>query len=202
MWRSDGDDAADRHDLAVAAAVELADRRVRLAPQLVADPRQRMLGDVQPEHLLLEAQQLALVELVRRARRMVLGLHLLDRREVEDRALAGEPIGLVLLAQPHRLLEHLELPLREPGSAPHFTSASSTRLFDTDGSTRSAKSQIDSNGPSASRAAMIERHAPSPTPFTALRPKRIFPPTTAKSVIDSFTSGGSTSMPSSLHALT
>ena len=34
--------------------------------------------------------------------------------------------------------------MREPGSAPHLTSASRTRLFEADWSTRSAKSQIDS----------------------------------------------------------
>ena len=38
------------------------------------------------------------------------------------------------------------MPCREPGSAPHLTSDSSARLFTTDGSTRSVKSQSDSNG--------------------------------------------------------
>ena len=48
----------------------------------------------------------------------------------------------------------VSIPLRVPGSAPHLTSASRTRLFDTDASTRSVKSQIDSNGPPSSRAAI------------------------------------------------
>ena len=43
--------------------------------------------------------------------------------------------------------------MRAPGSAPHLTSDSSARLLTTDGSTRSVKSQIDSNGPPSSRAA-------------------------------------------------
>ena len=39
------DDSADRDDLAVAAALELGERAVGLAPELVADLRQRVLGD-------------------------------------------------------------------------------------------------------------------------------------------------------------
>jgi hypothetical protein len=87
-------------------------------------------------------------------------------------------------------------------SAPLETSDSRERLFATDGSTRSVKSQMEANGPPSSRAATIERHVASPTFLTALRPKRIFPSTTAKSTCDSFTSGGSTSIPSSSHAAT
>ena len=66
-----GDDAADRHDLAVAPALELAERRVGLAAQLVAHARERMLGDVEAERLLLEPQQLRLLELAGGDRRMV-----------------------------------------------------------------------------------------------------------------------------------
>jgi hypothetical protein len=65
------------------------------------------------------------------------------------------------------------------------------------GSTRSVKSQIDSKGPPASRAVTIATHAASPTFLTAFRPKLILPSTTAKSTWDAFTSGGSTSIPSS-----
>ena len=39
---------------------------------------------------------------------------------------------------------------------------------------------------------MMLRTAPSPTPLIAARPKRMRPPTTAKSTSDSLTSGGST----------
>ena len=63
-------------------------------------------------------------------------------------------------------------------------------------------SQTDSKVPPSLRAAMIARAAVSPTLLTAFRPKRIFPSTTAKSVCEVFTSGGSTSMPMSWHALT
>ena len=179
------------------------DRRVRLAAQLVADRRERMLGDVEAEHLLLEAQQLVLLELVRR--RPADGASASPPRPGRGRRSSpGRRAGRPAASAPTTTAcsSTSSMPLREPGSAPHLTSASSTRLFETVGSTRSAKSQIDSNGPPSSRAEMIARAAPSPTPFTAFRPKRIFPSTTAKSIIDSFTSGGSTSMPSSWHALT
>ena len=97
------------------------------------------------------------------------------------------------------------MPIREEpveSSAPHLTSDSSARLLTTCGSTRSVKSQIVVNGPPSLRAAMIARAALSPTFLTALRPKRILPSTTAKSVADSFTSGGSTLIPISSHAFT
>src|SRR5439155_11751909 len=108
------DDAADRDRLAVAAAVELRDRRVRLAAQLVTDPRERMLRDVEAEHLLLQAKQLVLLELAARNGRVVTGTLLPcvafypRRPEVEDRALAGEPFRLLLLPPRDCLLEHLE----------------------------------------------------------------------------------------------
>ena len=53
------------------------------------------------------------------------------------------------------------------------------------------------NGPPSSRAAMIASTAGRPTFFTASRPKRMLPSTTLKSCPDSFTSGGSTSIPMS-----
>ena len=68
-----GDDAADGDDLAVAAALELGERRVGLAAQLVADGREGVLGDVEAERLLLEPQELLLLELAGRDRRMVAG---------------------------------------------------------------------------------------------------------------------------------
>ena len=68
-------------------------------------------------------------------------------------------------------------------------------MFTARQSTRSQKSQIDVNGPPDSRAAMIASTAAPPTPFTASSPKRMLPPMTTKSWPDSFTSGGSTSMP-------
>jgi hypothetical protein len=74
-------------------------------------------------------------------------------------------------------------------------SDSSARLFATVGSTRSVKSHSDVNASPFSRAATIARAAVSPTFFTAFRPKRIFPSTTAKSHCEKLTSGGSTSIP-------
>jgi hypothetical protein len=85
----------------------------------------------------------------------------------------------VLAAAPgERLVEHSDHPLREApveSSAPHLTSDSSARLFATCGSTRSVKSQIDSNGPPSSRARDDRAARGSPTFLTAFRPKRIFP---------------------------
>ena len=85
--------------------------------------------------------------------------------------------------------------------APLRMSASSTRLLAICESTRAQKSKIEVKRPSA-RAAMIASIAPTPTPFTALSPKRILPSTTVKPTSLSLTSGGSTSMPSSWHWLT
>ncbi len=96
------------------------------------------------------------------------------------------------------------IPQREApveSSAPQAIRLSSMPRFTTDMSTRSQKSQIDSIGRS-SRAAMIARTAPSPTRFTAERPKRILPSTTVKSDRLEFTSGGSTSRPMSAHSVT
>src|SRR5918995_3690732 len=58
-----------------------------------------MLGDVEAERLLLEPQELALVELGRREHWMLYldGL-VLAERSVEDRGLAGKPIGRDALA--------------------------------------------------------------------------------------------------------
>src|SRR5436190_11399672 len=71
-----------------------------------------MLRDEEAERLLLEAQQLALVVLLGRDPRVVSlrgGLLLLDSEaEVEDRALAGEPVGMLAAAERERLVEHIE----------------------------------------------------------------------------------------------
>src|SRR3954471_2477260 len=69
-----------------------------------------MRGDVEPERLLLEAEQLVLLELVRRDLRVVLGRGLLLVAEVEDRALAGDLVGLRAAAPGERLLDALEHP--------------------------------------------------------------------------------------------
>ena len=53
----------------------------------------------------------------------------------------------------------------------------------------------------AARAATIASMALTPTPLTALRPKRILPPTTVKPTSLSLTSGGRTLMPMAWHSL-
>ena len=62
--------------------------------------------------------------------------------------------------------------------APHFTRHSIARLLTARESTRSQKSQIDSNSPPDSRAPMIVSTAACPTFLTASRPKRIELPET------------------------
>ena len=148
----------DGDDLAVAAAVELAERRVGLAAELLAHARQRMLGDVQAEHLLLEPQQLAALELLGRdtADGASRASRMLGRRPPPSARSKIEPWPARRSAcclAPHcsAWSSTSSMPRREPGRAPHLTSASTTRRFETDGSMRSAKSQIDSNGPVLAR---------------------------------------------------
>ena len=61
--RQPGDHPADVHGGAVAQLGEVADRLLDLAPQRGLDAEQRVVRDVQPEHLLLVAQLLGLLEL-------------------------------------------------------------------------------------------------------------------------------------------
>ena len=101
-----------RDDLAVAAALELGERAVRLAAQLVADrvtadaPRRR--GRASPSRA-----SAARSSRTRRARSRGWCFGAASPRvaEVEDRALAGEPVGLLAAAPRERRLEHLEHPL-------------------------------------------------------------------------------------------
>ena len=86
-------------------------------------------------------------------------------------------------------------------NAPQAIRLSTMPRFSTAMSTRSQKSQIESNGRSL-RAAMIARTAPSPTRLTAARPKRMRPSTTAKSDWLELASGGRTSTPMSAHSPT
>ena len=68
-------------------------------------------------------------------------------------------------------------------SAPHLIRHSIARLLTARESTRSQKSQIDSNGPPPSRAAMIASTAAWPTFLTASRPKRIDLPRDDEAVV-------------------
>ena len=66
---------------------------------------------------------------------------------------------------------------------------------------RSTKSKMSLYSPLASRSAMICSTAPDPTPFTALRPKRISPLAFTENFIsDSFTSGTNTPIFMDLHS--
>ena len=85
---------------------------------------------------------------------------------------------------------------------PDFTSASMTRRLLSRRSTREQKSVSDLNGPSPRRASRTDATAPSPTPLTAPRPKRIASPSGVKDSSDLFTSGGKTGIFISRHVLT
>ena len=85
--------------------------------------------------------------------------------------------------------------------APAAISDSSTRLLPSRRSIRPTRSGSSRNRPAA-RAAMIDSMAPLPTLRTAPSPNRIrCSPTTVNLKPDSFTSGGSTSRPSSRASL-
>ncbi len=106
------DDAADGDELAVASSLEIGERAVRLAPQLGSHALERMLGDIEAERLLLEAQELAFVELGDRDRRMLDldGLLGLAEAAVEDRGLAGEAVRRDTVAVPESRVERGEHP--------------------------------------------------------------------------------------------
>ena len=122
-----GDDAADRHPVLVAALGERRERAVDARAQRLAQRLERVRGDEQADRFLLDRQQLGLVELLRRDRRVHRTRKAVPRtgplprrrgagasppapspREVEDRALADQRVLLDLLAGCLRLLEHVE----------------------------------------------------------------------------------------------
>ena len=180
----------DRDDLAVPAPLDLGERAVDLPPQGVLRTLERVLGDVEAERFLLDSQPLVLLATPRArwAGGACGGRRLFappPRSKIElwpaSRSACWRPPA------PSACSRTSSMPLRVApveSSAPHLTSDSSARLFTTCGSTRSQKSQIDSNGPPSSRAATIARTAVSPTFLTAFSPKRIFPSTTAKSAAE------------------
>jgi hypothetical protein len=77
-------------DLAVATALDVGERAVGLAAELVADRVQRVLGDVEAERLLLQPQQLGLLELLVRDLRV---LDLEHRLLAEERLLLARGAG-------------------------------------------------------------------------------------------------------------
>src|SRR6185503_15734595 len=99
-------------DLAVAASLELGERRVGLAPQLVAHAREGVLRHVETERLLLEPQELLLLEFRRRDGWMVLLVRAVDgvERTLEQRRLPHQAVLCELLAVGEGLLEHREHP--------------------------------------------------------------------------------------------
>ena len=126
--------------------------------------------------------------------------------EVEDRALARQTVGLLAPASAERLLEDVPAsPSRAApveSSAPHLTRVSSARLLTTCGSTRSQKSQIDANGPSASRRGENRPDGVLPDVLHGVEAEADFSFDHAKSAAEKLTSGGSTSIPISSQAAT
>ena len=104
------DHASDRDDLAVPPRRDLGQTAIRLARELVLHFGERVLGDVDPERLLLEREQIRLLELPRRDLRVHLGRRRLLAAEVEDRALAEQPVGLLAPAPRECVVDHLEHP--------------------------------------------------------------------------------------------
>ena len=182
-------------DLAVAAPLELGEAAVGLAPQLVADREQRMLGDVQAEALLLQLQQLGLLVLLGRDRGVVLQPAAARPAEVEDRALPERPVGLLRLPAPSACSSTSSIALARAGRARAALDERLERALvhelrvDALGEVPDRRERPALGARGDDRAA-----ADSPTFLTAFRPKRILPSTTAKSTCDSFTSGGSTSI--------
>ena len=84
--------------------------------------------------------------------------------------------------------------------APALIKFSIARRFSSRPDIRRQKSSKSEKGPFFSRSATRLLMAPQPMPFMATRPKRRFSPATVKSASDSFTSGGSSFMPSSRHS--
>ena len=147
---------------------------------------ERVLADVEAERLLLQPQELVLLELARAA----IGGWCAARSssavaEVEDRALAGEPVGL-------RRAGRSESACSSASSIPCRERARRVERAALDERLERAlvhHLRVDPLGevperlerPPSSRAATIARAAESPTFLTAFRPKRILPSTTAKS---------------------
>src|SRR5260370_7284272 len=88
----------------------------------MAARRPRRGGDVEPERLLLELQQLVLVELVSRRHRGMVPRRCVARRlaEIDDRALPHQLVGLLLLPPPDRRLQTVQhpAPRRAPAAPP------------------------------------------------------------------------------------
>ena len=163
-----------------------------------------MLGDVQPEGLLLQSEELALVELGGRDRRMVSLVVRLGLAEptVEDRGLPGETVRRVLLAQAERAVENGPHP--QPGRARRVQGAALDEGLEGAPVERLRADTLRELPDRRERPAFSARRRSRPRPT----PRRSSPrsarsgssSTIAKSCIDEFTSGGSTSISISWHA--
>src|SRR3954466_6836292 len=124
-----GDDAPGRDPVAVLVVGQRGQRGVDGCPQRLAHLLERVRGDEEPDGLLLDGQQLRLLELLGRNRRIRIpparhegrggaGAAIAEVAEVEDAPLADLGVQLRLLARGLRLLEHAEHALaRGPGGA-------------------------------------------------------------------------------------
>ncbi len=109
-----GDDRGDDDPLAVERfVVEVARVGGDELPHGPGDLAHRVLGEVQPEQLLLPAETLAHRRLGRHRQRRLEGGRL-GRAEVEQRRLAGDAIALDRLGRRHRVVEAEEDPGRRP----------------------------------------------------------------------------------------
>ena len=173
------------HRRPVAELGEVADRLLDLAPQRRLDPEQRVVGHVQPEHLLLVAQLVGLVELDVGDRQP-----LVERRRRRRRPSASPPQSPNRLITPcsrsRRRVSVVSVmcsntpsrPLRvwpSESKAPALISDSTARLLSTGSGTRSAKSWKLANGPLASRSSSSRATRPAPTLRTADSPNVIAP---------------------------
>ena len=151
------------------------------------DAVERVLRDVEAERSPSRSRrQLALLELLRRrAARGGVGRARPARRRGRRSSPARRADRPAAPPQRERRLERVEHP--SPRRAGRVERAALDERLERPLVRRPAgrrapqKSQIDVNGPPSSRAATIARAADSPTFFTAFRPNRIFPSTTAKS---------------------
>ena len=163
---------------------------------LLGDLAHRVLGEVQPEQLLLPAQPLADRRLGRGRERPLEGGRV-GRAEVEQRGLAGDPVALGRLGRGDRVVEAEQdlgrvaerARARRPWPAPRAPCGSPAA-----GRSGCRSRSASGTAPPSSRAAMIDSIAPWPTFLTASSPNRIASPSTVNSRWLRWTSGGRTSI--------
>ena len=178
-----GDDAPGRDPVAVLAVGQRGQRRVDGGAQRLAHLLERVRGDEEPDGLLLDGQQLGLLELLGRDRRVLRrhegrgGARVAARRGRRGRRSSpgrsgrrAGPAGPAACACSSTPSMPLRVAPVEP-KAPHLMSASIARLLTARGSTRVQKSQIDPNSPPSSRAALIASTAAKPDALDRVEPE-------------------------------